>query len=140
PDSPAIDAGANPDGLGTDQRGFAPRSVGRGTDIGAVEFGAARSAEVRADPPSAPPPVPAPRPLSTRLVKGRGRRRLDIFDAGTGTRLAQRFPFGMGYRGRVSVLTADSNADGVADLIVLASINGRVRTRVYSGTDLSVLA
>ncbi|NEO55452.1 MAG: DUF4347 domain-containing protein [Okeania sp. SIO3B5] len=37
PDSPAIDAGSNPNALTTDQRGE-PRFVGEGVDIGAVEL------------------------------------------------------------------------------------------------------
>lgn len=38
--SPAIDAGSNPQGLTTDQRGFTPRVVDKAADIGAVETGA----------------------------------------------------------------------------------------------------
>jgi hypothetical protein len=40
PNSPAIDAGSNPDGLTTDQRGYGPRDFNGATDIGAYEFGA----------------------------------------------------------------------------------------------------
>ena len=40
PGSPAINAGTNPDGLTTDQRGYISRSVGGATDIGAYEVGA----------------------------------------------------------------------------------------------------
>jgi hypothetical protein len=40
PDSPAIDAGSNPDGLATDQRGAGfPREVDAAADIGALESG-----------------------------------------------------------------------------------------------------
>ena len=39
-DSIAVDAGSNPAGLATDQRGYWPRDVGGVTDIGAYEYGA----------------------------------------------------------------------------------------------------
>jgi hypothetical protein len=40
PGSPAIDAGSNPLGLTSDQRGYSPRVVGPAADIGAFEVGA----------------------------------------------------------------------------------------------------
>jgi hypothetical protein len=71
--SPARDAGANPDGLEGDQRGFGPRTVNGVADIGAFELDAT---------PSLPPPPPtddfgdAPTPFPTLLANNGARHRI----------------------------------------------------------------
>jgi hypothetical protein len=137
PDSIAIDAGANPDALTTDQRGFKPRAVGAAIDIGAFEFGA------DAPPPVAPPPtvIVVPLPLHrviTRLTRVKGKTRLDVFDAETKVKRGNVFPFGRS-RGRIRVVQADVNGDSFADVLVLGVRGGRLRQRIFSGVDLRVI-
>jgi hypothetical protein len=135
-DSPAIDAGLNPDGLTADQRGFGPRAVNGTADIGAFEFDAVPIV------PTQPPPtstlMPVFHALSARLVRVHHRTRLDVFDAVTGALRLRVFPFGAS-RGKVQVLTEDVNGDGVADVIVLCEQPHHLRMRVFSGRDLSDL-
>jgi hypothetical protein len=139
-DSPAIDKGLNPDGLTVDQRGFASRTVNGTADIGAFEFGA--TVIVPTQPPPTSPPTTTPAPvfhaLTARLVRVKHRTRLDIFDAATGALRLRVFPFGAS-RGKEHLLMGDVNDDGVADIIVLCVQANRLRTRVFSGTDLSDL-
>jgi hypothetical protein len=139
PDSMAIDAGANPDALTSDQRGFDPRTFGAATDIGAFEFG-----------PATPPPptnvvvvtVPVQPPefhqLVTRMTRVKGKIRLDVFDAKTNARKGSIFPLGKS-RGKIVLLKADFNRDNFEDLLVLATKGGKVQQRIYSGDDLHVI-
>jgi hypothetical protein len=75
--------------------------------------------------------------LVTRMVKGKVR--LDVFDAATNVKKGGVFPFGR-FRGKITIMQADFNGDGFADLLVLGVQGGRLRQRLYSGVDLSVLA
>jgi hypothetical protein len=146
PDSPAIDAGANPDGLTTDQRGFGPRAVGAAPDIGAFEFDALPPAPQQTPSPSptsstggsSPSPEPVRHALTVRQVRLKGRTGLDVFDAATGARKGRLFPFGA-LRVKVTVLTADLNGDGTDDVLALTVVGGRLRSRAFSGVDLTPL-
>jgi hypothetical protein len=140
PDSPAIDAGSNPDGLMSDQRGFLSRAINGATDIGAFEFGAV-------DPASDPSSggnggggsgQPVFHKLVTKMTRIKGRTRLDVFDAATMAKKGSVFPFGK-FRGKLMVVQVDFNGDGFTDLLVLAVQGGRLRQRTYSGVDLSIL-
>jgi hypothetical protein len=135
-DSPAIDAGLNPDGLTSDQRGFGPRSANGTADIGAFEFDAT---------PIAPPKLtatstltPVFHALTARLVRVKHRTRLDVFDAATGALRLRVFPFGPSH-GKEQLLMEDVNGDGVADIIVLSVQPHHLRVRVFGGRDLSDL-
>jgi hypothetical protein len=73
PGSPAIDAGANPDGLDGDQRGFGPRAANGAADIGAFE--------TAAKPVITPPPPTddfgdAPAPYPTLLANDGARHHI----------------------------------------------------------------
>jgi hypothetical protein len=137
-DSPAIDAGINPNGLTTDQRGFGPRAVNGATDIGAFEFGALPVVASPSPPPPTSVPVAVAPAFTPRLVRVHHRTRLDVFDAATGQLRLRVFPFGASH-GKVQLLTGDANHDGVADIIVLDMERHHQRKRVFSGTDLSDL-
>jgi hypothetical protein len=128
-DSPAIEAGSNPDGLTTDQRGFGPRNL-NGTDIGAFEFGATPPA------PSLPPGGVLVHLISVHPLKLHGRTWLEVFDAASGTLKAKVLPFSKP-RVKVQWLTADVNGDGYADVIAFAVINGTLRLRMFSGLNLA---
>jgi hypothetical protein len=132
-DSPAIDHGSNPDGLTTDQRGYGPRAVNGVADIGAFEFGASAPAP----PPPPPPPPPPFVQLVYRIVNVKGRPRLDVSDAATGASRLRLFPFG-NYRGKLRVMMADLNGDGVGDLLVLTT-TGPLRLRAFDGHSLGPL-
>jgi hypothetical protein len=143
PDSPAIDAGLNPDNLTTDQRGFASRTVNGTADIGAFEFGApdvsgsgggggGNGGQGSGGPGTY-------HMLVTHVTKVKGKTRIDAFDAATGMYKGHVFPFGK-FHGKIKVMQADFNGDGFADLIVLGVQGGQLRQRIYSGVDLSILA
>jgi hypothetical protein len=145
PDSPAIDAGLNPDNLTTDQRGFASRTVKGTADIGAFEFGAldvsgsSGGGGGTGGTGGQGPAVPGMyHTLVTHLTKVKGRTRIDVFDAATGAYKGHVFPFGK-FHGKIKVMQADFNGDGFADLIVLGVQSGQLRQRIYSGVDLSIL-
>jgi hypothetical protein len=113
----AYNAGSNPDGLTTDQRGIGfPRSFGGAPDIGAIE-GAS---------PGNLPPVPF-------VVTSTGGGWVRVVNASTRAVLQYFRPFGPGYVGVYSVAVADVNGDGLKDVIVAPQgpFNGRVR--VYDG-------
>jgi hypothetical protein len=124
--SPAIDAGSNPLGLTTDQRGYGPRNVNRFTDIGAYEFGATVPKLVR---------------ITVKVVKVKGVREIEVFNAGTHKLRFAVYPFGKSYRGTFQVQERDVNGDGVQDVIVTRP-NGHHKpiTVIYSGLDGSELA
>jgi hypothetical protein len=130
PDSPAINAGINPGGLLTDQRGPGfIRTAGPGTDIGAFEVQSL----------SSPRPLPLPLPLPVveiqplpvveiQVTRVKRRTRVDVVVDGV---LRRRFfPFGS-FTGRVQVQQADVNGDGLPDVIALATLNGKKRTRTF---------
>jgi hypothetical protein len=135
--SPAIDAGTNPNGLTTDQRAFASRTVNGTADIGAFEFGAI-PVVVTSQPPQASSPVPVFQTFTARLVRVNHHTRLDVCDATTGKLRLRLFPFGTS-RGKVQLFLGDVNGDGVADIVVLGVQANRLRMRVFSGRDLSDL-
>jgi len=125
PQSPAIDAGSNPLGLTTDQRGYGPRAVGGLTDIGAYEVGA-----------TAPTPVR----IAVKVVKAKGVREIEVFNAGTNVLRFAVYPFGKSYRGTFQVQERDINGDGVADVIVTRpSGRNHFVTVIFSGLDGSQL-
>jgi hypothetical protein len=127
PGSPAINAGANevlgpPSNLTTDQRGPGfPRLNGFQVDIGAFESPAVggRFFVTGADAGAQP------------LVRG--------WDA-QGNLLFSFMAFGAGFSGGVRVAMADVNGDGTADIIVGAGAGAGPHVKVFSGTDLSLLA
>jgi hypothetical protein len=125
PGSPAIDAGSNPFGLTTDQRGYGPRNVDRIPDIGAYELGAI---------------APKPVRITVKVVKVKGIQEIEVFNAGTHVLRFAVYPFGKSYRGNFQVQERDVNRDGVADVIVTRP-NGRHNsvTVIYSGLDGSPL-
>jgi hypothetical protein len=132
-------------GLTTDQRGFGPRVAGGGIDIGAFEFGA--QPPPPPVPPSPPPPPPPPPPPATvvfrqvraRVVKVKGKSAIEVRDAATGALRQRLFPFGA-FKGRVLVVLADLDGDGVADILALASVGGGLRKKAFNGRTLGPLA
>jgi hypothetical protein len=124
--SPAIDAGSNPLGLTTDQRGYGPRNVNGITDIGAYEFGAI---------------APMPVRITVKVVNVKGVSEIEVFNAGTHYLKFAVFPFGKSYRGTFQVQERDVNGDGVPDVVVTRP-NGHHKpiTVIYSGLDGSELA
>jgi hypothetical protein len=144
PGSPAINAGSNPDGLATDQRGYFTRAADGGVDIGAFQLGA--TATPPPAPPTPAPPMPPPtvvQAVTTQVARVRGRRQLRVFDAATGRLKFVLYPFGKSFRGNYQVETRDVNGDGIMDVIVRAVVRvGRKRktlTEVFSGDDGSAL-
>jgi hypothetical protein len=129
PGSPAINAGLNPAGLLTDQRGPGfVRTVGTGTDIGAFEVQSF----------SSPRPLPQPLPVveiqplpvvEVQVTRVKRRTRVDVVVDGELRRRS--FPFGS-FTGRVQVLQLDVNGDGLPDVIASAIINGKKRTRTFT--------
>jgi hypothetical protein len=157
PGSVAIDAGSNPLGLTTDQRGLA-RTVGA-TDIGAFEV---QSVSPPTPPgvepgvaPGNPPPVQAPvmqgpvmqglavqdvaavteHTVTTRVVKMHGRKVIQVYDA-SGVLLFTIHPAGPSFQ----VQTSDVNNDGYLDVLVTARHGRRVVTQAFSGLDGSPLS
>lgn len=127
PDSPAIDTGANPDGLENDQRGR-PRVVNGQADIGAFEF---------IPRPRPAPVVSAPvRPVLVALLsRRRGKTWVQFLDARTGAVWLR-----LRFAERVRLAMADVNADGVTDFLVLRRVGRRLRRLAFSGLDLAPLA
>jgi hypothetical protein len=120
PGSPAIDAGINPGAVTTDQRGPGfVRTVGPGTDIGAFEVQSV----------SSPAPQPGPVPVvEIRVTRVRRRTLVEVRVDGV---LKHRFfPFGA-FTGRVQVVKADVNGDGLLDVVASATVNGRRQTRTF---------
>ena len=154
PGSPAINAGTNPDGLTTDQRGYISRSVGGATDIGAYEAGA--TAPTMPSPPGmgtpgpgqpgkgTPPPNPpgmgmAQESITVSVVKVHGHREIVVFDAATGAQKFAVYPFGKSFKGNFQVVTRDVNGDGVPDVIASFNRKHKVVNTVFSGRDGSSL-
>jgi hypothetical protein len=121
PGSPALNHGANPYGLATDQRGQ-PRLRDGQADIGAYEF--------QVPLPAVPPPLPQ---FAARLVHKKGKFLVLLTDGTGALRVQLRFPF------RVQLLRQDVNGDGVLDIVVLFRQGHRLRRLAFSGRDLSRL-
>jgi hypothetical protein len=122
PGSPAFDAGSNPLGLTTDQRGYAPRVDGAAVDIGAYEFGASA------------PPAAGSGPISVKVKKVKGRHEIFVYDAATSHLRFAFYPFGKSYRGNYQVTTAVIN--GVQDVVVRRPAGHRRFTiAIFSGVD-----
>ncbi len=138
PGSPAIDAGANPLNLTSDQRGFEPRSVGVAVDIGAFEVGAAQ--------PTSPHPHPQPGAgktsilVTTRVVKKKGRRQILVFDAATNVLKFTIQPFGRSHQARFQVTTRDVQGNGIDDILASFRRGRNLITWTYSGKDGSLLS
>jgi hypothetical protein len=128
PGSPAIDAGANPLGLTTDQRGYGPRVVGAAADIGAYELGATA--------PQGGGGATGVVPIEATVIKVKGHKEVRGIDPATGAVKFTVFPFGKAYRGQFVITTADVNGDGIADLIVRRPRgHHKFITKVFSGTN-----
>jgi hypothetical protein len=126
--SPAINAGSNPDNLATDQRGF-PRVSDGAADIGAFEL------FVPAPAAAAAPLVIAAPGITARVIHLKGRAVVRVFDAATGGLRRELKPFGT-YSGKLQVSLIDVDGDGVADLMVQARINKKLRKKVYNALAL----
>jgi hypothetical protein len=120
PGSPALDHGANPDGVAFDQRGpgFA-RARGGAPDIGAFE--AAPALQIVAVP-----------------FRRNGVSRVRVKDAATGAVRGVLTPF-RGYRGRLRLQLLDVNGDGALDLVVQAVIHGKRKKKVFDAVTLDPL-
>jgi hypothetical protein len=130
PGSPALNHGANPDGLATDQRGQ-PRLRESQVDIGAFEF----------QVPLPPPPVVPDRPIIAALVNDvvatRRKGRTHLFSqlfvrvsfADTGA-LKSEFlsPFQRPPYRFIDVSVFNADGDGVADTVRLTARRGRRTT------------
>jgi hypothetical protein len=134
PGSPAIDAGSNPLGLTTDQRGYSPRVVGTAADIGAYEVGA--------DAPSSGGGGGGTGTVHIKatVIKVKGHKEVRVTDAATGAVKFTVFPFGKAYHGTYLITTADVDGDGIDDLIVRRA-RGRHKfiTKIFSGINGSPL-
>jgi hypothetical protein len=137
PGSPAIDAGANPLGLTSDQRGYSPRVVGAAADIGAYELGA-----------TAPPGEggggggagTGPVHIEATVIKLKGHKAIRVTDPATGAVKFTVFPFGKAYHGTFVITTADLDSDGVDDLIVRRPRgHHKFITKIFSGINGSPL-
>jgi hypothetical protein len=82
-----------------------------------------------------PPPPPAPAGTTFRLLRGKGRTRVQVLDAATGVQRTVLGPF----RGRVRARLQEVNGDGVLDLVVNFVRNGRRRRRALDGVSLAPL-
>jgi hypothetical protein len=126
----AVDPQNNP--LVTDQRGPGFTRFGGTVDIGAFEV----------QPPPPPPPLPLPSPpppppspsaspplpvVEIQVTRVKRRTRVDVLVGGA---LRRFFPFGA-FTGRVQILLADVNGDGLPDVIAWATIHGKRRTRTF---------
>jgi hypothetical protein len=118
--SPALNHGANPDGLAFDQRGagFA-RARGAAADIGAFEA------------------APAPQIVAVPFRRN-GVARVRVLDAAAGTVRAVLTPF-RGFRGRLRLQLLDVNGDGALDLIVQAVLHGRRKKKLFDAVTLAPL-
>ncbi len=129
--SSAIDAGANPTGLTTDQRGFA-RLAGAGVDIGAVE----RDAVPVSPPPPLPPVVPPPPSVHVFLRAvdaGSGGGPLVVAYNADGSERFRFLAYDSGFIGGVRVATADVTGDGVDDIITGAGAGAGSHVKVFDG-------
>jgi hypothetical protein len=132
PNSPAINAGSNPDGLTTDQTGLTPRVLGGAIDIGAFEFSG--------NTPVAPASTgPVRETIMVQVVRVRGRRQLRVIDAVTGAQKFALYPFGKGFAGSFQVTMRDVDGDGIADVVVTARRHGKRITLAFSGHDGTAL-
>jgi hypothetical protein len=72
-------------------------------------------------------------------LKGKRVARVQVTNAATNAVRAILTPF-TGFKGRLRLQEIDVNGDGSADLVVSATINGRLRRRVYDAVTLARLA
>ena len=135
PGSPAIDVGANPLDLTTDQRGYSPRAVGIAADIGAYQLGALAPSGGGSGGGTGLVHIKA------TVIKVKGHREVRVTDPATGAVKFTVFPFGKAYRGHFVITTADVNGDGVSDLIVRRPLgHKKLMTRIFSGINGSPLS
>ena len=127
PGSPAIDAGSNPLGLTSDQRGYSPRTIDGYTDIGAYELGANA-------------PSGAAAGIIAKVKKIKGRREILVYDSATNVLKFTIHPFGKSYRGNFQVTTADVDNDGVGDVLASYRRGRKLITWAYSGIDGTLLS
>jgi hypothetical protein len=120
PDSPALNAGSNPDMLATDQRGgdFV-RQFGSQTDIGAYELQSVNGGGNDIQ-------VTAPGPGGDGIVQ--------VVNAITQDVLFTINPY-PGFQGGVRVAVGDVNGDGTPDIITGAGVGGGSHIRVFDGRD-----
>jgi hypothetical protein len=127
--SPALNHGANPDGLATDQRGQ-PRLRDSQVDIGAYQFQVPR-------PPPAVPDRPIVAALVNEVVVTRRKGRTHLFSqlfvrvsfADTGARKSEFLsPFQRPPYRFVDVSVLNADGDGVADAVRLTARRGRRTT------------
>src|SRR5262249_7598056 len=119
PGSPALDAGSNPLGLATDQRGTARGLNGR-AGIGAFQAG---------PPPLPPAPPSRPNPaFLTQVARRRGKTVVRFLDSVTGD-LRLQLRFGVPVR----LLSQDLDGDGFADFVLLLRRGRRLRRLAFSG-------
>jgi hypothetical protein len=130
-DSPAINRGLAPGATPTDQRGV-PR-------LGAPDIGAFEFFPVLPSLPSSILPAPPPEGIRLVVVKGRGpqkgKTRIQVFGVRSG-RLRRTFgPFA----GKVKASLRDLNGDGLVDLLIQITRNGRKRLHAFDAVHLSPL-
>ena len=138
PGSPAIDAGSNPLGLTSDQRGYSPRVVGAAADIGAYELGA--NAPQRGSGGGGGGGGTGPVNIQATVVKIKGHKEVRVTDPATGALKFIVFPFGKAYRGNLQFSIRDVNGDGIEDLIVRRPRgHHKFVTKIFSGIHGSIL-
>jgi hypothetical protein len=69
-----------------------------------------------------------------------GRSRVLVFDGHTGGLLHSFLPFGVAFRGRLSVAAGDFDGDTLADIVIGVRDGGPARVRIFRGIDLNPLA
>jgi hypothetical protein len=124
--SPALDKGANPDALLSDQRGTGLRSFGAATDIGAFEFGTVTATK---------PGSSVTSEFAIGLDQGGGS--VTLYNQNQTKRFTVT-PFD-GFTGGIRTASADFNNDGITDLVVGTGPGIVTQVKILSGLDQTVL-